>query len=178
MEIQEINSEVSVNNASKKIKTLSEIVAISEGKCIFTKGVFDILHYGHLSLFQYINETKTKNNLMVVVGLTSDKIVKEKKGNKRPINPEKERLLQIALLPIIDYVFTHDELDYSKAISFLKPKIYIKGMDTVGKISDPFAVMEANPEFKLMQNNSMITIFCDDGSISTSKIIKRINEIR
>ena len=175
MNFQSIDASVSTNEAVKKIVLLPEIPNTVRGKCIFSKGVFDLLHYGHLSLFYYLKELKNKHKYSIVVGVTSDAVVKMKKGPKRPINPEKERLLQIALLPQIDFLYLHDEPGYSSAISILQPKFYIKGMDTAGAARNQEELMQANPEFGFMTTESEVVIFSDDGSISSSTIIKRIN---
>lgn len=175
MNFQNIYSDISVTKAHKKIVSLTEIPNSVLGNCIFTKGVFDLLHYGHLSLFYYLNELKDKYNYSIVVGVTSDNIVKRKKGPNRPINPEKERLLQIALLPQIDFLYLHDESGYSSVITILQPKFYIKGMDTAGAARNKEELMQANPEFSFMPTESEVVIFSDDGSISSSTIIKRIS---
>lgn len=177
MNILKANSNISINDAKNKIVDINQLAKNVKNDCIFTKGVFDILHYGHLSLFFYLKSIKDEKNLRLVVGVTSDKIVKMKKGNKRPINPENERLLQIALLPQVDYVYLHDEFEYSTVISLIQPKIYIKGMDTAGKNLDEPSLENSNPEFKMMPSGSTVSVFCDDDSISTSVLIKRINEI-
>lgn len=169
------NASLYTNEATKKIIPFGKVSYTTIGNCIFTKGVFDLLHYGHLSLFYFLKELKNENQYPIVVGVTSDAIVKLKKGAKRPINPENERLLQIALLPQVDYLYLHDEPDYLSVISKLQPKFYIKGMDTVGANRNQEELMQANPEFCYMSTDSEVVIFSDDGSISSSTIIKRIN---
>ena len=111
---------------------------------------------------------------MVVVGVTADSLVKQKKGDKRPINPENERALQIALLPQVDYVFVNSNADLSPCITLLKPKYFIKGVDTTSGRVDESSLLEKNEELKTLDPTSTFVIYTDDQSISTSDIIKRI----
>lgn len=174
MQIENIQSSVVFSSASNKIKPLNDIAAIINEGCIFTKGVFDILHYGHLSLFSFLDRLKMECKLKVVVGVTSDRVVKFKKGQSRPINPQTERTLQIAFLSAVDFVYIHDEVDYIDAISTLKPAIYVKGMDTVGDQNEYQLLLQKNPEFASLKANAKIIVYNDDSSISTSIVIGRI----
>ncbi|MBF1335896.1 MAG: adenylyltransferase/cytidyltransferase family protein, partial [Leptotrichia sp.] len=74
---------LSQEEMQKKIKELQE----SGKKVVFTNGVFDILHVGHLT---YLEEARDLGDVLVV-GVNSDSSVKTNKGDKRPINPEKFR---------------------------------------------------------------------------------------
>ena len=74
---------LSQGEMQKKIKELQE----SGKKVVFTNGVFDILHVGHLT---YLEEARYLGDVLVV-GVNSDSSVKTNKGDKRPINPEKFR---------------------------------------------------------------------------------------
>ena len=62
-------------------------------KVIFTNGCFDIVHRGHIELLEYCKSIGDK----VIVGLNSDKSVKRLKGEKRPINCEKDRKYLLSL---------------------------------------------------------------------------------
>lgn len=174
MKIESAYSNEFIQMANKKMLDLQNLPTGISGHCIFTKGAFDLFHFGHLSLFAYLQSIKKESNCVTVVAVTSDRIVKLKKGNNRPINPQQERFLQIALLPQVDYIFIHDELDHSDAIVLLQPNIYIKGIDTAGGVGSMEEMFKANPEFELMHEDSTISIFCDDGNISSSIIINRI----
>lgn len=116
---------------SQKIKTLNELIRIvqklkSENKKIVTtNGVFDILHYGHV---KYLEEAKKLGDVLVV-GVNTDKSVKQNKGDKRPINDEKSRLSVLAALESVDYVFLFDEKEPSSWISKIKPNIHVKAGD-------------------------------------------------
>ncbi|MCR9203491.1 MAG: adenylyltransferase/cytidyltransferase family protein, partial [Halobacteriovoraceae bacterium] len=70
---------------SEELKTF--IAENKNQKIVFTNGCFDILHAGHVA---YLNEARQQGDLLIV-GLNSDASVKRLKGEKRPINSEKER---------------------------------------------------------------------------------------
>lgn len=166
-----------LSKAKQKIITLSDLLSVKSPGWILTKGAFDLLHYGHISLFSFLNDLKQQNKLWTVVAIASDKIIKTKKGEKRPINPEKDRMMQVALLPQVDYVLLHDEPDYVSLIKTLQPDFYIKGMDTVGDEKEIAKLTEHNPEFGFMKESSQIVVFQDDSKISTSEIIKKVKLI-
>ena len=171
MKTQKVNSSEILIKNRKKIVSLRDIEKYSSS-CIFTKGVFDIIHGGHLSLFSYIETIK--NSYKVVVGVTSDRVTKKKKGNDRPINNEEIRLDQISALSTVDFVVLHDDLSYMDVICKLKPAIYIKGMDTATKEGTNNNITKNNPELRELPDDSLFVIYCDDGTLSTSKVIEKI----
>jgi len=73
-----------------KLKNLKQL---QDDKTIFTSGAFDILHVGHIAHFRYIKECCPNHKL--VVGVLSDKRIRVKKGAKRPIMSESQRLAMI-----------------------------------------------------------------------------------
>lgn len=92
---------------------------------IFTNGVFDILHKGHLSLLKYAKELGGQ----LIVGINSDNSVKRLKGESRPINNEAVRKEQLELLPWVDKVFIFDDDTPYNLINQLKPTVVVKGGD-------------------------------------------------
>jgi D-beta-D-heptose 7-phosphate kinase / D-beta-D-heptose 1-phosphate adenosyltransferase len=99
-------------------KDLHEVV-------VFTNGVFDILHKGHLELLKQARSMGSK----LVVGINSDASVKRLKGETRPINSERTRLEQLEVLPWVDEVFVFDDDTPYKLIKKLKPALIVKGGD-------------------------------------------------
>lgn len=94
-------------------------------KVVFTNGVFDILHRGHISsLSQAAAEAD-----FFVVGVNSDLSVKRLKGNKRPVNDEQSRALVLASLIIIDAVIIFDEDTPLELIKVIQPEVLVKGGD-------------------------------------------------
>ena len=73
-------------------------------KRIWTNGSFDILHRGHLEL---LNECHSLGNF-VVVGIDSDRRIKEKKGDGRPFNNQEDRRYFLSQLRVVDYVVVFD----------------------------------------------------------------------
>ena len=91
----------------------------------FTNGCFDLLHIGHLSLF----EEAKKYCDYLIVGLNSDSSVKKIKGNHRPINDEKTRFEILKSIRYIDEVIIFNEETPLKIIKEISPKVLIKGSD-------------------------------------------------
>src|SRR3982751_5851016 len=74
-------------------------------RIVFTNGVFDILHPGHI---RYLQSARAHGDLLIV-GLNSDASVRRNKGPERPINPEHERAEILAALDCVDAVSVFDE---------------------------------------------------------------------
>ena len=96
-----------------------------EERVIFTNGVFDILHKGHLQLLSEARSLGAK----LVVGINSDASVKRLKGQTRPINDIKKRRAQLEILPWVDDVIVFDEDTPYELIKKLKPHVIVKGGD-------------------------------------------------
>jgi len=117
--------------AHKKVKTAKEMTQTlrrlkSDGKVVvFTNGCFDILHPGHVRLLEFAKEQGD----VLVVGLNSDKSVREIKGEGRPINDEKSRALMLAALAAVDFVVLFDEPTPQKIIETMRPDVLVKGED-------------------------------------------------
>lgn len=94
-------------------------------KLVFTNGVFDILHVGHL---RYLNQARGLGDALVI-GLNSDASVKRLKGDKRPILPEAERAELLAGLACVDYVCIFEEDDPRELIKAIVPSVLVKGGD-------------------------------------------------
>ena len=92
---------------------------------VFTNGVFDILHKGHLHLLQEARKLGTK----LIVGLNSDESVKRLKGKNRPINNLQKRVEQLSLLPWVDELIVFDQDTPYEIIKEIQPDIIAKGGD-------------------------------------------------
>ena len=101
-------------------------------KIVFTNGVFDLLHKGHIfSLSQ-----AAKEGDVLVIGLNSDSSVKRLKGNSRPINNQNERALSLASNEIVDAVIIFEDDTPLKLITSILPDVLVKGGDyTVDEIA-------------------------------------------
>lgn len=94
-------------------------------KIVFTNGCFDILHLGHV---EYLNEAKAQGDLLIV-GLNSDKSVRELKGEDRPINNEQDRSAMLLNLKAVDCVQIFTEQTPLEIIKLIKPDVLVKGGD-------------------------------------------------
>lgn len=100
--------------------------AKGEGKkVVFTNGCFDILHQGHV---RYLSEAKSYGNYLIV-GLNSDKSVRNIKGNNRPLMPEGARAELLAALCFVDGVVIFNEENPLDIIQYLRPQVLVKGAD-------------------------------------------------
>jgi D-beta-D-heptose 7-phosphate kinase/D-beta-D-heptose 1-phosphate adenosyltransferase len=101
--------------------------ARTQGKTVvFTNGVFDILHPGHV---RYLRDARALGDLLIV-GVNSDRSVKAlNKAPDRPINHEHERAEVLAALASVDAVVIFDEDTPHEIISALQPDILVKGAD-------------------------------------------------
>lgn len=152
---------LSQEEMQKKIKELQE----SGKKVVFTNGVFDILHVGHLT---YLEEAGDLGDVLVV-GVNSDSSVKTNKGDKRPINSEKFRAEMLLGLKFVDFTVIFDEKTPERLLGLLKPDIHVKGGDYR---------KEDLPETEIVEKNGgevKILSFVDN--ISTTEIIKKIINI-
>jgi D-glycero-beta-D-manno-heptose 1-phosphate adenylyltransferase len=116
---------------AKKMFSLSEAVAWVEhlrhdGKTIvFTNGVFDILHPGHV---RYLQDARREGDALIV-GVNSDRSVKSIKGPGRPLNSEHERAEVVGALRCVDAVVIFDEDDPQQLVGRLQPDVLVKGAD-------------------------------------------------
>ncbi|MCG1043493.1 D-glycero-beta-D-manno-heptose 1-phosphate adenylyltransferase [Mycetohabitans sp. B8] len=93
---------------------------------VFTNGVFDILHRGHVT---YLDDARALGACLVV-GVNSDASVRQLgKGDDRPINTEADRMALLAALESVDYVVMFDASTPIELIRALRPDILVKGGD-------------------------------------------------
>lgn len=98
----------------------------SEGKTIvFTNGVFDLLHPGHV---RYLREARRLGDALIV-GVNSDQSVRASKGPDRPLTSEAERAEILMALECVDAVVIFDEDTPHDLILTLQPDVLVKGAD-------------------------------------------------
>ena len=116
---------------NNKICSTCEIIKVVEKlkkenkKIVFTNGCFDLLHIGHVTLFQ---KAKTLGDVLIVA-INSDASLAQLKGPKRPLVPQTDRTQILAALSCIDYVVVFNEQTPYELLSVLKPDILVKGGD-------------------------------------------------
>ena len=126
---------------------------------VFTNGVFDILHVGHLKLLKH---AKTLGNKLIV-GINSDASVKRIKGDQRPINDQHKRKEALLELGFIDDVVVFGEDTPLNAIEDIKPDIIVKGGDYI-------------PETVVGNHLAEVVIFPTVQGHSTTKTIDNITK--
>ena len=98
----------------------------SEKIIVFTNGVFDLLHLGHID---YLGKAKDNGDILIV-GVNSDASAKRLgKGTNRPITDEKSRSMIIAALEFVDAVILFDEDTPLELIKIVQPDVLVKGSD-------------------------------------------------
>ncbi|MGZ3601524.1 MAG: adenylyltransferase/cytidyltransferase family protein [Ktedonobacterales bacterium] len=97
-------------------------------RAVFTNGVFDLLHFGHLS---YLGQARALGDLLIV-GVNSDESTRRIKGPRRPLVPEDERAGLLAALTCVDYVTIFSDNTAEALLRALTPAIYVKGADYAG----------------------------------------------
>ena len=113
------------------VKTIEELFQIRKElkaqnkKVVFTNGVFDILHAGHVD---YLAKAKEFGDVLIV-GVNSDASVKRIKGELRPVVPQQERAFIISSLKPVDFVTIFEEDTPFAVINKLIPDVLVKGAD-------------------------------------------------
>src|SRR5216117_2197074 len=92
---------------------------------VFTNGVFDLLHPGHV---RYLERARSLGDALIV-GINSDRSVRSNKGPVRPITPEAERVEILEALRCVDATVVFDEDTPHDVIAALQPDVLVKGAD-------------------------------------------------
>jgi rfaE bifunctional protein nucleotidyltransferase chain/domain len=94
-------------------------------RLVFTNGVFDLLHVGHV---RYLAQARALGDTLIVA-INSDRTVRELKGPNRPVFNEAERAEILAALRVVDYVIVFDDISPRTLIAALLPDVLVKGGD-------------------------------------------------
>ena len=149
----------------EELKTLRKQFKQEKKKVVFTNGVFDILHSGHVD---YLTKSRALGDVLIV-GLNSDRSVKNIKDDKRPIINQDDRAIILANLKPVDYVVLFDENTPAKLIDIIIPDVLVKGADwELDKIEGRETVIKNGGEVKNIE-------FVNEQS--TSKIIQKILDL-
>ena len=108
-----------------KPRILSRASRQAHRTVVFTNGVFDLLHPGHV---RYLEDARREGDALIVA-VNSDRSVRAIKGPMRPVNPEGERAEVVAALACVDAVVIFDEETPQQIISRLQPDVLAKGAD-------------------------------------------------
>lgn len=102
-----------------------ERLRVAGVRLVFTNGVFDLLHVGHV---RYLAHARSLGDALVVA-INSDRSVRELKGPERPVFEESERAEILAALRHVDYVVIFDDVSPRSLIKQLLPDVLVKGGD-------------------------------------------------
>jgi len=95
------------------------------GRLVVTNGCFDILHVGHVT---YLEAARNQGDLLLV-GLTSDRWVRDIKGPGRPVTEENDRATMLAALESVNGVCIFPDKTALNFLATVKPDVYVKGGD-------------------------------------------------
>jgi rfaE bifunctional protein nucleotidyltransferase chain/domain len=113
------------------LSSVAEAAAFAEqvrargGRVVFTNGVFDLLHPGHI---RYLRDARALGQALIV-GVNSDRSVRSNKGDDRPVTPESERAEVLLALGCVDAAVIFDEPTPLVLISRIQPDVLVKGSD-------------------------------------------------
>lgn len=148
--------------------TVDEAASFAEGlrragkTVVFTNGVFDLLHPGHV---RYLQHARSLGDALIV-GVNSDRSVRANKGPTRPITPEAERAEILAALACVDAVAIFDAETPAEIIERIQPDVLVKGADWAADAIVGRGTVEA-------RGGKVVRIPIEQGW-STSSIIERV----
>ena len=138
----------------------------ASGKTIvFTNGVFDLLHIGHL---RYLEEARGLGDVLLV-GVNSDRSVRDLKGPGRPITAEGERAEVLAALTCVDGVVIFDEETPRDLIQAIQPDVLVKGSDWAEDAIVGRDIVEA-------RGGRVVRVAIQPG-YSTTRIVEKIKKL-
>lgn len=152
------NNIIPQKDVTKLIKKLKH----QRKKIVFTNGVFDILHRGHV---EYLARAKSFGDVLIL-GLNSDASVRRLKGNSRPLNKQLDRAIVLLALESVDYIIYFGQDTPLKLIQSVRPDVLVKGADY--KISEIVGADFVKANGGIVKRVKFLK------GRSTSKIIKKL----
>lgn len=131
-------------------------------KLVFTNGVFDILHVGHV---RYLEEARALGDALVVA-INSDRTVRDLKGANRPLMNQNERAEILAALRATSYVVIFDDVSPRPLIAELLPDVLVKGGD--------YALDEIHGREEVEASGGRVVSLPFVEGVSSSAIIERM----
>lgn len=147
-----------------KLKPQLYIWRLLSKKIVFTNGVFDILHQGHIHTF---TEAASFGDILIV-GVNADDSVKRLKGAMRPVNGELSRAYLVASLIMVDAVIIFSEDTPKELITTIQPDVLVKGGDY-----NIDTIVGAN---EVLSRGGKVEVIAIQEGFSTTGIIKKISE--
>jgi rfaE bifunctional protein nucleotidyltransferase chain/domain len=151
----------------EKLSEWRQAIRARGQKLVVTNGCFDLLHLGHVS---YLETGRNLGDLLLV-GLNSDRSVKELKGQARPLNGEGDRAAVLAALASVDGVCIFNEKTAARFLSVVKPDVYLKGGD--------YTLETINPEERRLveEGGGKVIIIPIIPGKSTTELLKKIAQL-
>jgi len=135
-------------------------------KLVFTNGVFDILHVGHV---RYLHQARELGDALVVA-INSDGSARQLKGEGRPLTAENDRAEILAALACVDYVTIFDDISPRSLIAELLPDVLVKGGD--------YALDQIHGREEVESAGGRVVSLPFVQGISTTGMLSRINQIK
>jgi D-glycero-beta-D-manno-heptose 1-phosphate adenylyltransferase len=157
-----------MKTAPRKISSWDEAADLARstqargGTVVFTNGVFDLLHPGHV---RYLGDARAMGDALVVA-INSDRSVRANKGPERPITPEWERAEVLLALASVDAVVIFEDETPQEVIERIQPDILVKGEDWAADAIVGRELVEA-------RGGRVVRIRLEQG-LSTTELIRRI----
>jgi rfaE bifunctional protein nucleotidyltransferase chain/domain len=154
----------------RRVLSTSEAVAwrLEQGRqgkrVVFTNGVFDILHPGHV---RYLATARSHGDALIVA-VNSDRSVRAIKGPTRPVNTEADRAEVVTALACVDAAVVFDEDTPFDIISAIQPDVLVKGADWAHDAIVGRDIVEA-------RGGVVIRVKVEEGH-STTNVIKKVKE--
>jgi rfaE bifunctional protein nucleotidyltransferase chain/domain len=147
------------------VQRMAHVWRLKSDRIVFTNGVFDILHAGHVTYL----EAAAALGHRLIVGVNSDASVKRLgKGGERPLNPEADRARVIAALRCVDAVVIFDQDTPMELIQAIGPDVLAKGGDwSVDKI--------VGGEYVKQYGGQVVSIPLVEG-LSTTALVEKIRQ--
>ncbi|MEO7082621.1 MAG: D-glycero-beta-D-manno-heptose 1-phosphate adenylyltransferase [Flavobacteriales bacterium] len=145
------------------VQRMAHVWRLKSDRIVFTNGVFDILHRGHIS---YLEQAAAQGHRLII-GLNSDASVKRLgKGEDRPLNTQDDRATVLASLRCVDAVVIFDQDTPMELIQAVHPDVLVKGGDwTVDKI--------VGGEYVTKYGGEVLSLPLVEG-LSTTSLVERI----
>ncbi len=160
---------ISLTSLNQKVYNSEDLIKeiqrwkLKSRKIVFTNGVFDILHEGHIASLCQASEYGN----ILIVGVNSDDSVKRLKGPSRPVNTELTRTTILSSLIMVDAVIVFNEDTPLELIIKIMPDVLVKGGD--------YKVDQIAGAKEVIENGGEVILADIVPEISTTQIISRMN---
>lgn len=152
----------------RHVKRVEKTKEHDREKIVFTNGIFDILHKGHIELLKFAKSLGGK----LIVGINSDHATRLLKGEGRPINDEQDRKTLLESLGFVDEVVIFDDTQTNDIIEEIHPDILVKGAEWTAEEVRSRDQIPDDVEVKIFQL-ALNPDFCMD-KYSTTHIVEKI----